>query len=449
MHYKLEKPEKTIDGRKIFFEKIMTNSHLFDAFQDLLISVSGEEYLYWDKIKYKQLPEGLTKEEAWSAIKFVRSLKSEETPIRDFASNKNFRWYKPDYLDKLLHELDMDMGGSLHVGTSEIDIKQRNSFISRGVMEEAIASSQLEGAHTTRKAAKKMILENRKPHNESERMILNNYKTMLLIESEYKNKKLNVDLLLELHTKVTESTMDTIETGRFRENSDDLVVQDKIKGVIYHVPPSNEFLKKEILRFVDFANDVDENNFIHPVVKAILIHFWFAYLHPFTDGNGRMSRLLFYWYLLKKGYWAFSYLPISSVIKKSPEQYGMAYVYSEQDDLDVTYFLNYTLKKIKMAIADFKKYVELKKEENKIMSNLAHNAYGFNLRQIQVLQFLYENPTEFTTMTIHMNSQQISKKTAIGDLKELLKEGFLTEKPQGRYSYYFATTKLHKLFSGI
>ena len=223
----------------------MTNSHLFDAFQDLLISVSGEEYLYWDKIKYKQLPEGLTKEEAWSAIKFVRSLKSEETPIRDFASNKNFRWYKPDYLDKLLHELDMDMGGSLHVGTSEIDIKQRNSFISRGVMEEAIASSQLEGAHTTRKAAKKMILENRKPHNESERMILNNYKTMLLIESEYKNKKLNVDLLLELHTKVTESTMDTIETGRFRENSDDLVVQDKIKGVIYHVPPSNEISAPE------------------------------------------------------------------------------------------------------------------------------------------------------------------------------------------------------------
>jgi Fic family protein len=405
--------------------------------------------LYWDKVKYKQLPEGLTKEEAWAAIKFVRNLQSQETSIKDSISNKRFTWYKPDYVDKLTHELDMDMGGSLHVGTSEIDPKQRNTFISRGVIEEAIASSQLEGAHTTRKAAKKMILENRKPHNESERMILNNYKAMLLIEEEYKHKKLDFDLLLELHEKVTEGTIESGELGRFREDGDDIVVKDKIEGIIYHIPPINEFLKKEIKNFIDFANDEDQDGFIHPVIKAIFIHFWFAYLHPFTDGNGRMARLLFYWYLLKKNYWAFSYLPISSVIKKSPEQYGMAYVYSEQDDLDLTYFLNYNLKKIKSARAEFKKYVEEKKEENKIMSKLAHNAYSFNPRQIQVLQFFHENPTEFTTMTMHMNSQQISKKTAISDLKNLLKKGFLIEKLQGRYGYYFATDKIGELFKNI
>ena len=393
MHYNLEKPENTPDGSKLFFEKILADRHLSASFHLLFKSVSGEDYLYWDKVKYKQLPEGLTKEEAWSAIKFVRSLQSQETPIKDCISSKRFTWYKLDYLDKLLHELDMDMGGSLHVGTSEIDPKQRNTFISRGVMEEAIASSQLEGAHTTRKAAKKMILENRKPHNESEKMILNNYRSMLLIEGEYKKKELSIDLLLELHTKVTEGTIELSEAGRFRMDSDDIVVKDKIEGIIYHTPPKDGFLKIEIKNFINFANDEDQNEFIHPVVKAILIHFWFAYLHPFTDGNGRMARLLFYWYLLKKGYWAFSYLPISSVIKKSPEQYGMAYVYSEQDNLDVTYFLNYNLKKIKASIVEFKRYIESKKAENSLMSKIAHNSYNFNPRQIQLVQYLHENPT--------------------------------------------------------
>ncbi len=337
------------------------------------------------------------------------------------------------------------MGGSLHVGNSEIDPRQRNTFISRGVTEESIASSQLEGAHTTRKAAKKMILENRRPHNDSERMIMNNYKAMLLIENEYKHKDLSKNTLLFLHEKITEGSINQSEVGRFRNDGDDIAVRDMIEGTVYHVPPNEKFLENEIDKFIDFANN-DSEDFIHPVIKAIMIHFWFAYLHPFTDGNGRMARLLFYWFLLRKGYWAFSYLPISSVIKNSHQAYDMSYVYSEQDDLDLTYFINYNLKKIKLAVNDFKIYLEKKKVENLLMSKIAHSEHGLNRRQIELLQFFNENPQEFTTLTMHMNSQQISKMTAFKDLKDLLKAGFLTEKPESRYSYYFPTEKVKALF---
>ncbi len=114
-------------------------------------------------------------------------------------------------------------------------------------------------------------------------------------------------------------------------------------------------------KLIQFSNDEPENaTFIHPVIKAIIIHFWIGYLHPFTDGNGRLARLLFYWYLIKEGYWAFVYLPISKAIKLSPKQYSMAYIYSEQDDNDMTYFIDYNIKKIKLAVREFKKYLEKK-----------------------------------------------------------------------------------------
>ena len=58
--------------------------------------------------------------------------------------------------------------------------------------------------------------------------------------------------------------------------------------------------------------------FIHPVMRAITLHFWLAYDHPFCDGNGRTARALFYWSMLKQGYWLFEFISISSVINQAP-----------------------------------------------------------------------------------------------------------------------------------
>ncbi|WP_366511954.1 Fic family protein [Maribacter sp.] len=51
-----------------------------------------------------------------------------------------------------------------------------------------------------------------------------------------------------------------------------------------------------------FFNNNPKKNFIHPIVKASILHFLIGYIHPFVDGNGRTARAIFYWYLLKNGY---------------------------------------------------------------------------------------------------------------------------------------------------
>jgi Fic family protein len=446
MIFKLEKPDTDTISPNRLAELV---SMYFDGKTNLAAHVTktmSPEYLYWDKVKYRPIPDGLTKEEFWKLVKFFRQTRLTETEIQDEKTGRKFSWTKPHNFEEFVHNVDLNTGGNLFSFVKNIDETNRNKFISRGVMEEAIASSQLEGAHTTRKAAKKLLREGRKPKNESEQMILNNFNTMNLVESTYKHQKLSKDLMFELHAMITNDTVSAEEQGRFRNDDEEIAVVDKEDGTIYHIPPKRAFLETEIDRLVHFANDEGENSFTHPVVKAILLHFWIGYLHPFTDGNGRLARLLFYWYLLKHNYWAFAYLPISRIIKKSPVQYGNAYTYSEQDDLDLTYFIEYNIRKIQQAIKDFEEYLQEKAKENSQMNKATKAKFHLNDRQIQVLQFLHANSEESTNLKIHMNINQISKATAIKDLKELEKAGFIKSEKVKRNLYYFGDTKIETLF---
>jgi len=446
MLYKLKKPDLSkIDKEKMLEIIFEQGKNSVSAFSLIQKTFQGE-YLYWDKLQYKTLPENISKEEFWLMIKTIRKSQSIKSPIKD-VNREYFSWIKLPELEEFFHEIDMNTGGSLFVLKQDIDIKNKQKFISRGIMEEAIASSQLEGANTTRKVAKQFLREGRKPKNESEQMILNSYKTMQLIESDYKDKRMGLDLILELHSIITKDiiSIPEVERGVLRKDGDGIVVSDN-DGEIYHEAPKIEFVKTELERFIKFANDELSGPFVHPVIKAIMLHFWIGYLHPFTDGNGRLARAMFYWYLLKKDYWAFAYLPISKAIKESPVQYGNAYIYSEQDDLDLTYFVDYNIRKIKQAVCDFEKYLEKKSKENLAMNRLSKTEFDINERQIQLLQYLHGDKNEKTSLSVHMNIYQVTRKTAIKDLKNLEKLEFLVSKKQGRNIYYYATDKIEKLF---
>lgn len=446
MIYKLEQP----DLSKVSQDEILKafNGEQGDDVFKFVKKSTGSEYLYWDKLRHKEpSPEGISKEALWKFIKVIRGSQSINTVIRD-KDGKFFTWSKLDYFEEFFHNLDMETGGGLFVEKGGVKKADKQKLISRGVMEEAIASSQLEGAATSRKVAKKMLREKRKPVNESEQMILNGHTAMLAIEGGYSDEVMSLDLILELHAILTKDTKDTQgEKPRLRKNNEPVCVTDDSGEIIYHEAPSGKFVKKELERLVKFANDeLGCEAYMHPAVKAIMIHFWIGYLHPFTDGNGRLARLLFFWYLVKRDYWVFRFLPISTVIKKSQRQYIMAYVYSEQDNNDMTYFLDYNLKKIKLAVKDFTDYVKEQSLANIQMNKKCSIKYSLNQRQVQLLQFFYGNLDERTTMATHMEINQISKKTASVDLKDLVRKKFLISTKQGRRVYYYGTKKIKELF---
>lgn len=406
-------------------------------FENQLSKYSDNDYLYWDKIKYKELPEWINNhKDLWWCIKFMRIL-SYTTPI--LANDwEYFKFSELSFSQELLHDIDKNASGIFFTDLSETDKKL---FIANWTLEEAISSSQLEWASTTTRNAEKMIKEWRKPLTKDEQMIMNNYEAMNFVKNELIHKDLEESDLLYLQSILTKNTLeDPEEEGRLRNDSDQIVISFENK--IAHVPPNEKILKEELKKLIDFANNKWAfNTFVHPIIRAILIHFWIGYLHPFCDWNGRTARALFYWYLLKHDYFGFSYIPLSTAIKKSKIDYAKSYIYSEQDDFDVTYFINYNLRKIKISLDQFKDNLTQKFTKNHINLQKLHHL-SLNDRQMRLISYFLENKDTFTNSLTHMNYYNISKATAISDLKILEKKWFLYSIKSWRNVNYFPVENL-------
>src|SRR5208283_4159978 len=242
-------------------------------------------------------------------------------------------------------------------------------------------------------------------------MILNAYKTISFVR-EVKGLPLTPQLLLQLHSKITEGTLDEKHVGKFRDN-DEVVVSDA-SGEVLHQPPSYAKIEGLMDDLCDFANK-DEGEFLHPIIKAIILHFMIAYIHPFENGNGRTARALFYWYVIKKGYWLFEFMPISRVIKKAHGQYSRAYLFAETDDLDVTYFLYFNLKQVDIAFKDFFDY--LTRQIDEIQKTKEAVKYeGLNFRQIAIIMDFAKHPAKLFSIKEIMNTYKVTYETARSDL---------------------------------
>lgn len=379
----------------------------------------NEQYPYWDKVKYLPAKTDYSNKMLWFAIKKLRMLNYAFISFGKY----HFRYTITNEILELLHDLDMNIGGYL---TSEniLPAQDKNRYLVNSIMEEAIASSQMEGASTTRKIAKEMLRKNDRPQNKSQQMIVNNYQTINYIKDNAQSD-LSIHLLKEIHRSMTEKTLENpIDAGKFRVN-DNILVMDSITGDIAHNPPSYTEID-ELLHDLECFFNHSEKPFIHPIVKGIIIHFMLAYIHPFVDGNGRTARSLFYWYLLKKGYWLVEYLSVSRIIYKSKRQYEKAFLYTEYDDNDLTYFILYNLRAMKIAFNELKLYLKRKSEENNSISILAH-IKGINFRQSQILKIVAEKPNSIFTIKEIETQFAVSNQTARTDLVNLTNLGFLSE----------------------
>lgn len=385
--------------------------------RDLIQSIN-EKYLYWDKVKYRPISEKYGAVDLWNAVKISRSVHAKQLQF----GNYSFIFNTTDWILQVLHEIDLNFAGTLGA-TGEISQEDKQRYLISSIMEEAIASSQMEGASTTRKKAKEMLRKEEKPRNKSEQMIVNNYNTIRHIVQN-KKEKLTLERLLEIHSLMASNTLDDrLEEGKFRTANDIYVVNHSDSEVV-HTPPDFKDVPELINQLCDFFNNDNPHFFIHPIVKGIIIHFMMGYIHPFTDGNGRTARALFYWYVLSKGYWMTEYLSISRLIAKSKNQYEKAYLYTESDANDLTYFITYNLKTMNLAYVELKNYIERKIKE-KQSTLIFQRLPSVNERQAEILRLLYNNGDLLFTVKELENRFRVSNQTARTDLQGLMALGYL------------------------
>ncbi len=399
-----------------------------------IANLPKNKYLHWSKLRHLEPPERFSNKDWWLAIKLARASNRPPLPLAD-KQGRPFSYTDSGYLYRMLHEVDRDAGGRIELPVDVADTGSRDRYLVSSLIEEAITSSQLEGASTTRWVAKEMLRSGRPPRDRSETMIANNYRGMEFVR-EHVEERLSAPMLLELQRILTEDTQDDAGVvGRFRLKSDEVVIMDQRDGTILHVPPDAGELDVRMERLLALANASDDADFVHPVVRAILLHFMIGYEHPFVDGNGRTARALFYWMMAKSGYWMTEFLSISTIIRRSPGQYARAYLFSETDDNDVTYFLDYNLRVILQSIRSLHSYLARKAREMRDVRHLLDGsalAAMLNHRQIALLISMRKHPDLTYTIASHRRSHRVTYQTARTDLLGLAALGLVAAAKHGR-----------------
>jgi Fic family protein len=401
--------------------------------QNVLAAAAGDKYLPWDELRSRRPPDGLTAEEWWLALKVARTSMQRVLPVED-TQGQPFTYALPDLALRGIEMISKHTSGRIAAPAPVLpDAPTRDRYVISSLIEEAITSSQLEGAVTTRQVAKEMLRSGRKPRTPDELMILNNYSALLRVR-EMRSEPLSPALICEFHSILTEGTLeDPDRCGRPQLPGENRVVITDSSGQVFHTPPPASELPARLERLCDFANASSDTPYVPPVVRAILTHFMLAYDHPFVDGNGRTARLLFYWSMLNQDYWLAEFLPISRLLKRAPAQYARSFLYSEQDDGDLTYFMLYQLKIIQRAITDLHDYLARKVAEDQRMREALRSMSGtFNHRQLALLENALKNPTARYTVVSHGRSHGIVAETARTDLRTLEQRGFLVRTTSGR-----------------
>ncbi len=391
-------------------EKILSDPEKMEE-----ISRFNREYYHWDELRYRVDDKEL--ESTWALMKFLRRIDFKQLHL----CGLDLKYTLLYGFQEALHLIDCNSLGPIEFdGYSQ---KDAQIYTISSVMEEAIASSQMEGAVTTRKEAKQMLRSQMEPKNTSEKMILNNYLAMEQMKSSL-DRKMTVDLILKMHKTVTSGILNGGPEweGRFREDNE-TVVADPCNGVVFHVPPSYDKIPSMMQELCDFINR-KEKEFIHPIIKGIIIHYMVGYIHPFVDGNGRMARSLFYWFVLKNGYPLMEYTSISRIMKNSQAEYGLAYQYTESDDSDLTYFIRFNLNCIVKAVSDLRIYIKKKNAEQKQVSDLIESDTDLSRDESMIL-IDYTRSQEMFSVKEISTRYNVSYQTARNYVTHLCELGYL------------------------
>lgn len=249
---------------------------------------------------------------------------------------------------------------------------QNSAYGAKAIEDEIVATSAIESIDFSRDSVRK-ILKGYAPKDEEEDRILGLKNGFEFISN--KDNKITEENIYKLYMMSIGNFLDDenkLKDGKYYRHDSVYVMSDKIE----HSGINSSKLPEYMSDFVSFANSEDK---INELVKATMLHFYIAYIHPYFDGNGRMARLIHMWYLIQKGYETTLFIPFSNYIEKSRKKYYDTYTLVEENYklsgvLDITPFLLY-----------FTENVYNKMVENEVKTNTLEE-YNSALTQGKITQ---------------------------------------------------------------
>lgn len=406
------------------------------------------EYLPWDLLRHR-LPADVDPQIFWSFTCIARRANGRYFPLHGYNDSQVIFINITPLMQQTISMVDRLATSG---GEAELlePLAAAQHLLEELRAEESISSSQLEGAATTSRVALEMIKINRAPRDESERMIMGNFHMMEHVH-DHCSENLTLNVFRELHIIAVDGINDGIyRPGKFRD-SDDVVVAD-IQNEIIHTPPTYTEIEPRLTALFNWANIPHERlegkEYLHPLVKASMLHFMIGFIHPFYDGNGRTARALFYWYMLRCGYSAFKHISISKLLKKASTAYAKSYCYSETDEMDLTYFVDYQCTIVGRALSEYVDYIHyMVKVRSELDTFLYESGIGatLNARQHSLLNVAFARPGNIFTVAEVRERMGVSDNTARKDLNSLAVLGLLQTHKDGKETVYVSPKGLPQI----
>ncbi len=368
-------------------------------------------------------------DEFWPDLVRFRQAKAEFLPFKDQAG-KPFWFVLTPKLQEYLHQVDSRGKDSLY---SLVKEEIQTELTEQALVEEAMFSSVIEGAFSTIARARELIVEGKAPRDTSDQMVANNGRVMRYV-LEQREAACSVELMHAIQRMVTEKTLeDETTAGRFRDGP--VFVVNQRRETIYEAPPANT-VQSSMEALVNWINEEERQPFIHPILRAAVVHTYLVYVHPYVDGNGRTARALFYWYLLKHRYEFFRYFSISSIIQETKERYYKALKDMEDHEADATYVLLYMAESVVRAIEVILQRISERYRRDILFANIRERHFMLNERQTRFLKYLTTSREKRGMIAKYRKEFNVVYETARRDLAQLETLGILTRGKQGRQFIY-------------
>ena len=382
-----------------------------------------EEYLDKAQLLYRE-----TNIETWKAVQEYRKDKSIKVPLFD-KEGKNFWFIITENIREALEYIDESGQMSL---LENIDAKIKSQVVHDFLIDESFSSSVIEGAFSTKKRTNEIIKNKLDPKNLSEQMILNNYHALTYILDNI-DDPLSEKILLDIYKIITKNTLrDDCITEKYR--TDIVHVTDIYHGEPIYTAPTHDKIQPMMDDLFKFISDVGD---IHPIIKACIIHFYFVYVHPFFDGNGRTARVISFMYLIQNGYNFFKFYSVSNMIKNSRSKYYASIKQTEDYDNDLTYFIYYMVEMYANSINEvLGRFVKVM-NRNLIDKYLDNSGLKLSNRQNKVIDaLLKEDGSNFISISEYQKRYKTSYETARSDLLQLHDLGLLNKVKKGKKHFY-------------
>lgn len=239
-----------------------------------------------------------------------------------------------------------------------------------------------------------------------------------------------------------------IEVGKYRTNEEHIVSGMFGREKIHYIAPSPERVEAEMQKFIDWFNTKEPLSY---VIRSAVAHFWFVSIHPFEDGNGRLSRIISDMLLARGEESEFRFYNISSQLNKDKKHYYDILERTQHGDGDITEWIVWYLQKMKDALGEADAMVTTVLNKSLFWQRVS--SVPMTDRQIQMLNLFLDGYEAKITSKSWATLAKCSKDTAIRDIRHLVDKNVLIEDIPGAkrpsYSIVYDVEDMTLFFSDV